>query len=162
MSRWERLVHNATFAGEVLERWRAALVGVVGAGLLGGRFALEAARSGASVWLCDPEVAENRMKREGLLEMIRNTYDEDLPSLPLSEVTPEEEERLPELKQKLESIGQLAGGIAHDFNNLLTTIIGNSELALLDLDADGLHQFAHLRILEKDAYRAGNRWQCAG
>lgn len=35
--------------------------------------------------------------------------------------------------QKLESIGQLAGGIAHDFNNLLTTIIGNSELALLDL-----------------------------
>ena len=36
--------------------------------------------------------------------------------------------------QKLESIGQLAGGIAHDFNNLLTTIIGNSELALLDLD----------------------------
>jgi PAS domain S-box-containing protein len=38
--------------------------------------------------------------------------------------------------QKLESIGQLAGGIAHDFNNLLTTIIGNSELALLDLDSD--------------------------
>jgi two-component system, cell cycle sensor histidine kinase and response regulator CckA len=36
--------------------------------------------------------------------------------------------------QKIESIGHLAGGIAHDFNNLLTPIIGNAELALLDLN----------------------------
>lgn len=32
--------------------------------------------------------------------------------------------------QKLELIGQLAGGIAHDFNNHLTSIIGNTELLL--------------------------------
>jgi len=38
--------------------------------------------------------------------------------------------------QKMEAIGTLAGGIAHDFNNILTTIIGNAELALMDVIKD--------------------------
>lgn len=36
---------------------------------------------------------------------------------------------------KMEAIGRLAGGIAHDFNNLLTAIIGNVEMAQLQINA---------------------------
>ncbi|MBN1850132.1 MAG: PAS domain S-box protein [Deltaproteobacteria bacterium] len=39
-------------------------------------------------------------------------------------------------KNKMEAIGTLAGGIAHDFNNLLSIILGNVELALLDMTQD--------------------------
>jgi signal transduction histidine kinase len=37
------------------------------------------------------------------------------------------------LSQKIESLGRIAGGIAHDFNDLIVSILGNTELALLDL-----------------------------
>lgn len=38
--------------------------------------------------------------------------------------------------QKMEAIGTLAGGVAHDFNNILSIILGNTELAIEDVDLD--------------------------
>ncbi|SDR66467.1 PAS domain S-box protein [Opitutus sp. GAS368] len=38
--------------------------------------------------------------------------------------------------QKLDALGTLAGGIAHDFNNILTGIMGNLQLAELELPAN--------------------------
>ncbi|MBN2162904.1 MAG: response regulator [Pontiellaceae bacterium] len=36
--------------------------------------------------------------------------------------------------QKMEAIGTLAGGVAHDFNNILTPILGNAEMAAIQMD----------------------------
>ena len=55
--------------------------------------------------------------------------------------------------QKLESLGVLAGGIAHDFNNILTTILGNADLALMQLSPTAPVRSNVLRI-EQAASRA--------
>lgn len=36
--------------------------------------------------------------------------------------------------QKMEFVGRLAGGISHDFNNMLTTIMGNAQLLLEEVE----------------------------
>jgi two-component system cell cycle sensor histidine kinase/response regulator CckA len=55
--------------------------------------------------------------------------------------------------QKLESLGVLAGGIAHDFNNLLTGILGNADLALMDV-AQGSPAQGSLIEIKSTAQRA--------
>ncbi|MBX3730842.1 MAG: response regulator [Candidatus Sumerlaeia bacterium] len=62
------------------------------------------------------------------------------------------EERLLQAQQ-LESLGALAGGIAHDFNNILGGILGNAELARMELPADSPVCEA-LRGIEAAAERA--------
>ena len=54
--------------------------------------------------------------------------------------------------QRMEAIGTFAGGIAHDFNNLLGAIIGNIELAQLDLDDNAMS----FRLLE-EAFKAATQ-----
>lgn len=57
--------------------------------------------------------------------------------------------------QKLESLGVLAGGVAHDFNNILTSIIGNTELAMMQLSPES-PIMDHLRDIEKSSTRAAD------
>ena len=67
-------------------------------------------------------------------------------------------ERKLQESQKLESLGVLAGGVAHDFNNLLTAIIGNVNLARMDV-ADATPIAECLDQAERAAERAADLCQ---
>jgi len=56
--------------------------------------------------------------------------------------------------QKMEAIGLLAGGVAHDFNNILTAIMGNAELALLNLERDRRAASQNIEEILKAGQRA--------
>ena len=49
--------------------------------------------------------------------------------------------------QKMEAMGTLAGGIAHDFNNILSSIIGFSELLIMDSSENARSQESAEQIL---------------
>ena len=57
--------------------------------------------------------------------------------------------------QKMEAVGHLAGGIAHDFNNMLSVVIGNAELAALNLEA-GKNIDRHLKLIQDTAHRSSS------
>ena len=57
--------------------------------------------------------------------------------------------------QKLESLGILAGGIAHDFNNMLTAVMGNTELAMMELSETSPTR-PYLEEIEKTTLQAAD------
>jgi len=67
------------------------------------------------------------------LEQANRALERDITERARAEADRLEMERRLLHAQKLESLGVLAGGIAHDFNNLLMAVIGNLDLALLNL-----------------------------
>ena len=55
--------------------------------------------------------------------------------------------------QKLETVGRLAGGIAHDFNNMLGVILGNVQLAGINI-SPGDPNYEYCQAIEKATERA--------
>lgn len=58
--------------------------------------------------------------------------------------------------QKLESLGILAGGVAHDFNNILTAVLGNIEIAEMDLKENPEDVKKHLAVAARAVERAAD------
>jgi two-component system, cell cycle sensor histidine kinase and response regulator CckA len=57
--------------------------------------------------------------------------------------------------QKMEAIGRFAGGVAHDFNNLIGVVLGNCDLATLELE-EGHPARAALAEIRRAAFRAAD------
>lgn len=64
------------------------------------------------------------------------------------------EERLGD-SQKIDTLTTLAGTLAHDFNNILAAILGNAELAMLDLSANEPTRY-NLEQIDKASRRAAD------
>ena len=130
---------------------------------------VELVGSPSPIWLGVPLKIEQRIigvvvvqsYREGSLYTERDleivTFVSDNIAIAIERVRASEERERLEAQirhsQKLESLGVLAGGIAHDFNNLLTGILGNADLALMDV-APGSPAHGSLTEMKSSAQRA--------
>lgn len=61
---------------------------------------------------------ENKMRIENLSENVRNNYGAEIGEIELSEVTPEEEERLTELRSKIQEMGAVNLGTLEEYDEL--------------------------------------------
>ena len=86
---------------------------------------------GMSVWVA---LSVSPLLRGGARSSRHVAIVQDISERKLAERQRETLEAQLRQAQKMEAIGTLAGGIAHDFNNLLTTMLGNLELARLEVE----------------------------
>ena len=80
---------------------------------------------------------------------------QDITDIKNAEKKNQELQRQVQHAQKLESLGVLAGGIAHDFNNILMAILGNADLALMDLPKAN-PAYSNIKAIETAARRAAD------
>ncbi|MDH4231123.1 MAG: chromosome segregation protein SMC [Nitrospirota bacterium] len=64
--------------------------------------------------------AEHKMRIENLIENVRNNYGIEIESLELAEVTPQDEERLVELRSKIQEMGPVNLGTLEEYEELKT------------------------------------------
>ena len=105
-------------------------------------------RGGAEVWVA---LSVSPLLRGGARSSKHMAVVQDISQRKLAEKQRAILEAQLRQAQKMEAIGTLAGGIAHDFNNLLTTMMGNIELARLDVET------GHPVIASLDAVTAAAR-----
>ncbi|MEA3265369.1 MAG: PAS domain S-box protein [Candidatus Fermentibacteria bacterium] len=79
----------------------------------------------------------------------------DITGIKKAELEKQELEKQILQAQKLESLGVLAGGIAHDFNNILMAILGNADLALMDVSTAN-PAYSNIKAIETAAKRAAD------
>jgi len=105
----------------------------------------------------------NRYMAVTYLPLLENSGDvnsivvlsHDITGIKNAELEKQELEKQMQQAQKLESLGVLAGGIAHDFNNILMAVLGNADLALMDVSTAN-PAYSNIKAIETAAKRAAD------
>lgn len=107
-------------------------------------------KDGRIIW-CDIVASAVRNENGELVRGI--SIVQDITDKKLAQEEKRTMERQLEQAQKAEALSILAGGISHDFNNILGIIVGNTELALMDVPVSN-QGYSSLKAIKKTALQA--------